>query len=103
MEGSPSCVPAGSPLGLVAFGLQQFTPGIPLAIIGAPDCFQNSSIAATAVFVPAGSTGSVPLDVPNTTAPSGLHVYGQSLALTPSLNPLGLITSNGLDLLLNPQ
>jgi hypothetical protein len=31
-----------------------------------------------------------------------VRVFGQSLALDPTVNALGLVTSNGLDVLVNP-
>ena len=86
---------------VVTLGFQRFSPGVSLAPFGAPGCFQNAGILSSVVFLPSGTSGTVPVGIPLNQALAGLHVYGQSLTLTPGLNNLGLITSNGLDLVLN--
>jgi len=90
-----SRVPAGSPLGAFVGGLAQHVPGLPLASIGMPGCFQHISLDATRVFVPTGTTGSMVFAVPNVPALSGTHLYLQAAAFAASQNPLGVVSSNG--------
>lgn len=93
-----SNIPAGSPLGACLFGLAQRNPGLNLASLGAPGCFQFLGIDGSVVFLPAGATGSVVFPVPNNPAFSGVHIGTQSAVFAAGVNPLGILTSNGLDL-----
>ena len=95
-------VPAASGLGILGLGFNAIVPGFDLTLLGAPGCFQHVGVSATTAFLPTGGTGTVPLAIPNSAALAGVRVLGQSLALDPSINALGLVTSNGLDLLVNP-
>ena len=98
-----SQVPTGSPLGAFLGGVVQHVPPLPLASIGMPDCFQHISLDATRVFLPAGNAGSMVLAVPNVPALSGTHLFFQAAAFASGLNPLGVISSNGLDLKIGTQ
>lgn len=91
-------VPAACPLGATLLGLTKFDPGIDLTGIGMPGCRQFLSLDATTVFFPAGGTASQPFAVPASTAFIGVHVLAQAAALVPGINPLGAISSNGVDL-----
>ena len=73
-------------------------PGLNLASLGAPDCFQFLGIDGSVVFLPSGATGSVVFPVPNNTAFNGVHIGTQSAVFAAGVNPLGILTSNGLDL-----
>lgn len=96
-------VPATSVLGLLGLGFGAITPAFDLTPLGAPGCFQHVGVSASAVFLPAAGTGTIPFSIPNSQALAGVRVFAQSLALDPPVNPLGVVTSNGLDLLLNPN
>jgi hypothetical protein len=39
-----------------------------------------------------------PIAVPNVTALAGTVLFGQSACFVPGVNPLGLLTSNGIEL-----
>lgn len=91
-------LPNGSGLGAVALGFTGFQPGIDLTPLGMPGCSQYASVDSIAVFVPAGTTQSTPLPVPNMPSLTGLQVYAQALAFANGANPLGLISSNGMAL-----
>jgi len=96
-------VPTTSVLGILGLGFGSIVPGFDLAPLGAPGCYQHVGVSASAVFLPSGNTGTIPFAIPNNPGLAGVRVFAQSLALTPSVNPLGVVTSNGLDLLLNPN
>ncbi len=99
---STTNVPATSGLGILGLGFSAIVPGFDLTLLGAPGCFQHVGVSATTAFLPTGGTGTVPLAIPNSAALAGVRVFGQSLALDPTVNALGLVTSNGLDVLVNP-
>ncbi len=90
-------VPAGSPFGAVLLGFQKFDPGLPLAGIGMNGCFRYTDGAASLLFLPTGSTGTVALAIPNF---PGVSIHTQSVVFAPSvgLTTLGAIASGGLSL-----
>lgn len=94
-------IPSGATLGAMALGFTQHAPGIPLDLIGMAGCTQLASYDGTFAFVPSGTSLLVPLQIPMDTALAGLHVYGQAVSSGSVFTPLGLITSNGVDLLLD--
>lgn len=96
-------VPTTAVLGLLGLGFGAIIPPFDLTPLGAPGCFQHVGVAATAVYLPTAGTGTLPFTIPNSQALAGVRVFAQSLALEPTVNPLGVVTSNGLDLLLNPN
>jgi hypothetical protein len=98
-----SNVPAGSNLVILALGSTEITAGTPLAGIGMPDCFQYTSLDASVVTIPTGSTASQPITVPNNPVLAGVVALSQSAALAIGANPLGLLASNGVRLSLNPN
>lgn len=98
-----SNIPAGSPLGVCLFGLAQLNPGLSLASLGAPGCFQFLGIDGSVVFLPSGTTGSMVFPVPNNAVFNGVHVGTQSAVFAAGANQLGVVTSNGLDLTIGIQ
>jgi hypothetical protein len=98
-----SNVPAGTAIGAIIFSFTQHNPGIDLTSLGMPGCQQYVGLDSSVVFVPSGGTGTLPINVPNNPTLSGLHVYAQSATFSAGLNALGVISSNGLDLLLGTQ
>ena len=97
-----SNIPAGTSFGAVTLGFAQFNPGISLAGIGMPGCFQYTDNLVTLLFFPGANT-SVPtvFNVPN--AP-GLTIQCQGLVFAPNAavtTPLGALSSNGLALQIN--
>ena len=92
--------PASS-IGLVAIGFTQTNPGIDLVVIGAPGCFLYNPATVLQTLFPLVATTPWSLAIPNTPALSNSHVYVQGAALVPpGSNAFGLLTSNGIDLLL---
>ncbi|GAB4139778.1 MAG: hypothetical protein Fur0037_06130 [Planctomycetota bacterium] len=98
-----SAIPAGSMLGANYLSLLRYDPPIDLSLLGAPGCFQRVGISAPSIFLPPGVAALVPLTIPNEPSLSGVLVESQSAVLSPGANPLGLLTSNGLSLVLGPQ
>ena len=93
--------PAAAAVGVTFLSFTKIDPGIDLGPFGMPDCslYANLDVALTTLVI-AGS-GSVPFAIPNNPALAGLLVAAQSGVLHPPANPLGLISSNGLELVLD--
>lgn len=93
-------IPPSTLVGVMMLGFGQVNPGLPLAVIGMPDCFQLVGLngSAKSLFLVSGTSASSNLPIPNNAALNGVRVYGQSLTLTPGYNTAGLIASNGVRL-----
>lgn len=89
-------VPAATPLAAVLLSFTQLLPGVDLAPLGAPGCFQYANFDVSLYFTPTAGSGSVALPVPAATALSGLPFFAQAAAIAPAINALGLLTSNGI-------
>ncbi len=95
-----SSIPVGTFVGATILGFAQMVPPIDLTPLGMPGCLQHISADVTQLFFPTGSTGSTNLALPNNPSIVGASIYGQSATFSAGFNPLGVITSNGLALLL---
>jgi hypothetical protein len=91
-----NCSTAGIGANILSF--TQINPGISLAPLGMPGCSQYVGLDVVRLFVPAGGSGSSPFVVPNNPAYAGLHVFSQSAAFVNGVNPLGVLSSNGVNL-----
>ncbi|MEY3160592.1 MAG: hypothetical protein RIT25_583 [Planctomycetota bacterium] len=90
-----SNIPATSSLSLLLVSLAQVNPGLPVP--GTPDCLQLVNLATAQNYVQIGGpTATTSLVVPNNPSLSGLPIACQAIALDPSANLLGAITSNGV-------
>lgn len=96
-------VPAGSPIGAFVGGVSKLSTGIDLGNIGMPGCRQYSSQEAAIAFIPNNGIGSYVLSVPNDPTLAGTHIYMQASAMSVGVNPLGVLSSNGLDLMVGTQ
>ncbi len=96
-------LPAGTGLGLLFLSATRLTPALPLAGQGMPGCFQHLTPDVAVAFLTSGSSGSVRITVPPNPAFAGMRVPTQSVTLTPGFNPLGVLSSNGLELKLDLQ
>lgn len=94
-------IPANSPLGAAMFSLTKHLPGIDLTGLGMPGCSQYIGLDATAIFIPAAGTASTSFAVPSATSFIGVRVTTQAAAFAPGINPLGVISSNGIELVLD--
>lgn len=93
-----SNIHTGSVLGLVMLGFGNLANGASLAPLGAPGCSQYIATVGTSLLflTPTTAPASVSLPIPNNAALVGMTLGGQSLLLTPGVNGLGVLTSNGL-------
>lgn len=84
----------------VVFGFQKFDPGMSLAGIGMPDCFQYGNQLSVQLVLPGGATQvTVPFLIPRF---AGVRMIVQAAGFDPASNPnpLGVVASNGLELML---
>ncbi|MBK8978455.1 MAG: trypsin-like peptidase domain-containing protein [Planctomycetes bacterium] len=94
-------IPAGSPNGVVFLGFGKYPNGLDLAALGAPGCRQYCTIDDSTGFAVTGATWIYSLPIPNIAAFAGQHLYAQAVTVSPGLNRLGIVTSNGMDLVLD--
>jgi len=90
--------PAGSAFGIMVMGLNRMLPPVGLASFGMPGCDQNVSIDATRFFTLAGNPAPFVFGVPNNPGFTGVLLQAQALVVSPGVNALGALTSNGLEL-----
>ncbi len=83
-------------LGALVLSLGQFNPGLSLQGLGMPDCYQYVGSDAVIIVPFAGSSATVPMNVPNNPVLAGLRLYGQAVSFLPGINPLGMVSSNGV-------
>ena len=98
-----SQIPAGTPLGAAVFSLTRHNPGVSLAPLGMPNCFQYVGLDFANAFVPSGATGTFAFAVPNNAGLAGLRFFCQSATFSAGVNPLGVLASNGLDFLVGTR
>lgn len=92
----------GAPFGVSMMDFVSFNPGNPLASFGAPNCFQYNAYAVVQLVFPSGTPATLvqAFPIPNSTAFNGVLVFSQMAAFTPGANPLGLIFSDGVRMLM---
>lgn len=91
-------VPLSSSIGATVLSFTQHNPGLDLSSLGMPGCRQYVNLDSTQLFFPSGGTGSNSFTIPNNPTYVGVHVYAQSAAFAPGVNPLGVLSSNGWDM-----
>jgi len=94
-------VPSISGVGATILSFTQHNPGLDLTSIGMPGCSQFVGLDTSSLFFPAGGTGSTPFVLPNNPVYAGMHVYAQSAAFAAGVNPLGVLSSNGVTLVID--
>jgi hypothetical protein len=102
---NPSMIVQGyspaTPLGATLVSMTQFAPGIPLAAMGMPGCFQHAGADIVDIFATTPGSTTVPFvagGIPNLVALIGFTMFGQAVTFTPGFNPAGIIASNGVRL-----
>ncbi|MBL8734126.1 MAG: hypothetical protein JNN13_17260 [Planctomycetes bacterium] len=93
-------------LGISFLGPVGIAPGIDLAFLGAPGCAVYSDLGngVSTIISNLGLPGfgmSYPLTIPNWPFLLGAQLYGQSAWLDAAANPFGVVTSNGLELVID--
>jgi hypothetical protein len=76
-------------------------PGIDLASNGMARCRQYVDLDVSRIFLVSGAIVSVPQAIPNSPSFAGVHVHCQAATFSPGFDPLGVISSNGLTLVLD--
>jgi hypothetical protein len=89
-------IPTGTALGAVIFSFTQHDPGLSLAPFGMAGCSQFVGLDTTVIAPMAAPSANLAFAIPSTTTLNGVLIYAQSATFSPGLNPLGVITSNGL-------
>jgi hypothetical protein len=95
-----SQITPGSLIGLMVLGTTQYPTGIDLSVIGMPDCSLYASLDTLLSFPISGATTPFGFAVPSTPGLAGVLIQAQAATVTPGANPLGIFSSNGLELLL---
>ena len=96
-------IPAGALWSAVLLGDRPLTPPFDFAAIGAPECslYLDPARAVGSVF--AGAPTTVwPVSIPAHPFALGLALVAQSAAVVPGANALGVVTSNGVRLVVGP-
>ena len=85
----------GTILGALCLGL---TPAVvDLGVIGMPGCTRWSAWDVTHLLLPNGNPStSWQMGIPNNAAFLGLVLYEQAAMFSAGMNPLGIVTSNGI-------
>lgn len=96
-----SQIPTTAVIGAMFYSWTKYDPGISLASVGMANCFLYVSLDASVIFVPSGTTYSPQLAIPNLPILVGRHIYGQAAVLGSTATALGMISSNGGDMLLD--
>ena len=96
-----SHIPATASLGAMFYSWTKYDPGISLTSVGMDSCFLYVNLGASVLFVPSGPTANTQIAFPNLPALIGRHVYAQAAVLGSTATALGLISSNGGDMLMD--
>src|SRR5262249_48137942 len=100
-----SGIPAATSIVGLLFSFSQVNPGQDLGFLGAGGCSAYLQLGALGHGPPAirpfpsGSTSS-PLNIPLLPALNGTLVYAQSASFTPGFNSLGVLTTNGVRMMI---
>lgn len=97
-----SGIPAGSPFAALVLSFVRATPAIDLTSIGMPSCFQHVVGGVNVIYVAPASSTSTSIAIPANVSYAGLEITGQSFSYSPSLTPLGMVSSNGVVLFIGP-
>lgn len=96
--------PVGTIFAGLLFGLTGYPSGLSLAGIGMPGCSQyNSQELPAMLLVVNGTSAATPFTAPSGAGWAGTHLFVQGAALVSGANQLGVLSSNGLDLKINPN
>lgn len=87
-------------LGIAVLGYTQIASGLDLGSIGAPGCRLYASADVLELFLMSNGVFTWSLPIPSSTALEGISVFTQGALLTNSVNALGLLTANGVELVL---
>jgi hypothetical protein len=92
--------PTASTLGVLVESFVQRDPGLDLGAFGLPDCRQYLNADVTNIVLLNGGQGAFQQNLPNVSAFLGLRLFAQGFAFAPGANAAGVLTSNGVALVL---
>lgn len=92
-----SGIPAAAVFNALWLSTNAVRPGLPLAFVGMPGCEALVVQQDVNLFFGTG-TAAVQLTLPTGPSWIGTRIFGQSAALVPGVNPLGVLSSNGCSL-----
>ncbi|MBK8976223.1 MAG: hypothetical protein IPM29_09865 [Planctomycetes bacterium] len=87
--------PATALAGAINYGIE-LAPPLDLTFLGAPGCFANASAFFSQGFSVAAPTATVGIPLPNLPSLAGIVLDQQALVADPSVNRLGVATTNGV-------
>ncbi len=71
-------------------------PGIDLTSVGMQGCFRYTGLEAVLVVIPVGGQSVYTMPIPTSNSYQGLPLNAQTWAFSPGSNAQGIVTSNGL-------
>ena len=90
-------LPASSLLSIYLLSTGQINPGVDLGIINAGGCSAYVTLPETLSAVQLGGpSAATTISIPNDPYFAGFSFYSQSIALDPTANVLGVMTTNGV-------
>jgi hypothetical protein len=93
-------ITTGSALGFMVLGLTQLPGGVDLTVLGSPGCTLYVSLDVVLPVPLLGNPTPFAVLLPSSPALAGVLIEAQAATLTPGATPLGILTSNGLELTL---
>jgi len=96
-------VPAGSGFGALIVSPTQVLGGSPSPVPGMPGCSLYVGLDDVVYFAPTAGTTTINFPQVLPTGFAGMSFFAQGVVFAPGANAAGIISSNGLDLLLNPN
>lgn len=96
-------IPAGTVFGGVFLGWSQVPAGIDLAGIGMPGCSRYCSQEFAYTVMAASPSHVFQFGVPAGATWHGIRMFAQAATLSTGFNSLGALSSNGIELLFNPN
>jgi hypothetical protein len=95
-------LPASSLLSIYLLSTGQSNPGIDLGVIGAGGCSAYVTLPEVLSAVQLGGpSASTTISIPNDPFFAGFSFYSQAVALNPTANPAGVMTTNGVASFMN--
>jgi len=89
---------AAAAVGIQVLSTTGINPGVDLAPLGMPGCFQYAAPTALYTINVAAGAATYSMPIPNNPALMGFQMFAQSAGFATGANTLGLVTSNGVAL-----
>jgi hypothetical protein len=89
---------ASAPVGIQILSTTRVDPGLDLAALGMPGCFQYAGLTALYTVNVAAGASTYAMPIPNDPTLMGFQMFAQSVGFAIGANTSGLVTSNGVAL-----